>query len=142
MSDPSLALQDAIDAALRASTEMAAAMGVNVVRLYSMTAPVDAPFPYVVIGEDQVVDDSTECADSSEVFTTIHVWSRVEDDVKASRRQAKTMAGAVRATLKAPLAVAGFDVVLQEFETTRHLTDPDGRTAHSVVEHRFLLDPA
>jgi hypothetical protein len=141
MSDPSVALQNAVETALRGSATLKSAMGLAVVRLYTMAAPVNAPFPYVLIGEDQVMDDSTECAESSEVITTVHVRSRVADDVAASRIQAKSIAGVVRSTIKGLSAVTGFDVVLADFETTRHLIDPDGLTAHSVVSHRFLLDP-
>lgn len=142
MSDPSIALQDAIEAALREDDGLRTVMGLQKVRLYSMSAPVGAPYPYVIIGEDQVIDDSTECAESSEVVTTVHAWARVEDDVNASRRQAKAMAGEIRRIVKSIAAVPGFDLVLVEFEDTRHLTDPDGLTAHSVISHRFLLDPA
>ena len=141
MSDPALALQQAIDTTLRASSDLSAAMG-GTVRLYSMSAPVGAPFPHVVIGEDQVLDDSTECADSSEVYTTVHVWTRDQSEVSESRTQAKRMAGVIRSALKGPMTVTGFDLVLQDFENARHLTDPDGLTAHAVVTHRFLLDPA
>ncbi|WP_295708035.1 DUF3168 domain-containing protein [uncultured Brevundimonas sp.] len=142
MSDPSLALQNAIEAALRSSADLVAAMGLAQVRLYTLSPPDDAPFPYIVIGEDQIVDDETECAASSEAFTTVHVWSRVEDDVSASRAQAKAIAALVRATLNAPLPLVGFVTTEWRFETARHLTDPDQRTAHSVVEHRYLIDPA
>lgn len=141
MSDPSLALQNAMEAALRASPALAEAMGGRV-RLYTLSAGDNAPFPYIVIGEDQIVGDETECAASSEAFTTVHVWSRVEDDVSASRAQAKAIAALVRATLNAPLPLVGFVTTEWRFETARHLTDPDQRTAHSVVEHRYLIDPA
>lgn len=142
MSDPSLALQNAVEAALRGSDALAGAMGLQKVRLYTLSAPTDAPFPYLVIGEDQIVDDETECAASSEAFTTVHVWSRVEDDVSASRAQAKAIAGLVRTILNAALPLVGFVTTEWRFETVRHLTDPDQRTAHSVVEHRYLIDPA
>lgn len=142
MSDPSLPLQNAVEAALRSSADLIAAMGLAQVRLYTLSPPDDAPFPYIVIGEDQIVDDETDCAASSEAFTTVHVWSRIDDDVSASRAQAKTIAGVVRVVLNQKLPVVGFDVSEWGFETARHLTDPDRRTAHSVVEHRFLLDPA
>ncbi|RZJ44957.1 MAG: DUF3168 domain-containing protein [Brevundimonas sp.] len=142
MSDPANALQDAIEATLRASPALKTAMGQQKVRLYTMSAPNGAPFPYVVIGEDQIIDDSTECADSSEVVTTVHLWARLDDDVSASRKQAKAMAGVIRSALKGAMTVTGFDLVSQEFEDARHLTDPDGLTAHAVVSHRFLLDPA
>lgn len=142
MTDPALALQNAIEATLRGSVEMKAAMGLETVRLYTMSAPTGAPHPYVIIGEDQILDDSTECADSSEVYTTVHVWTRDPADVSASRAQAKSIAGVVRSALKGPMTVMGFDLVLQDFDSTRHLSDPDGLTAHAVVSHRFLLDPA
>ena len=141
MSDPSLALQNAMETALRASPALAEAMGGRV-RLYTLSANDNAPYPYIVIGEDQVIGDETECAASSEAFTTVHVWSRVEDDVSASRAQAKTIAGIVRTILNVALPLAGFVVTDWRFETARHLTDPDQRTAHSVVEHRYLIDPA
>lgn len=142
MSDPSEALQDAIEAALRASPALLAAMGGDRVRLYTLSAPAGATYPYVVIGEDQISDDATACAASSEAFTTVHAWARPDGAVQDARIQAKRMAAAVRDALVALPGVAGFDLVLAEFETTRHLTDPDGLTAHSVISHRFLLDPA
>lgn len=142
MSDPALPLQEAIEATLRGSDDLKAAMKSDTVRLYTMSAQIGAPYPYVVIGEDQVIDDSTQCADSSEVYTTVHVWTRDSADVSESRDQAKRMAGAIRSALKGPMTVTGFDLVIQEFDSTRHLTDPDGLTAHAVVTHRFLLDPA
>ena len=141
MSDPSLALQDAIEAALRADTGLKAAMGLQIARIYPMSAPNGAPYPYVIIGGDQVIDDSTECADSSEVITTVTPFARDDEDVNQSRRQAKAMAAEIRRIVKS-VAVPGFDVVLAEFETTNHRTGTDGLTAFSPVNHRFLLDPA
>lgn len=143
MSDPSLALQNAIEVALRASVELAEAMGGRV-RLYTLSADDNAPFPYIVIGEDQVVGDETECAASSEAFTTVHVWAQASDDepVSVARTQAKAIAALVRTTLNVALPLTGFVVTEWRFESARHLTDPDQRTAHSVVEHRYLIDPA
>lgn len=140
MSDPALALQNAVEAALRGSPALATAMGGNV-RLYPLAAPDGAPFPHLTIGEDQIVGDETECAASSEVYVTVHAWSRVESDVSASRGQAKAIAGAVRAALNVSLTVAGFEVIDWRFEDARHLTDPDRRTAHTVLTLRYLIDP-
>lgn len=141
MSDPSLALQKAVDAALRASTTLRQAMG-ETVRLYSLAPPDNAPFPYITIGEDQIVGDETECVESSEAYTTIHIWARVDNDVSASRDQAKRIGAIVRATINRQLNIAGFEVVECEFQNARHLTDPDRRTAHTIIEHRLLIDPA
>lgn len=142
MSDPAMPLQNAIEAALRGSADLKTAMGLASVRLYTMSAPTNAPFPHVVIGEDHILDDSHECSESSEVITTVHAWSRVDEDVTATRAQAKSMAAAIRSAIKDIDTVTRFSVTLVDFEATRHLTDPDGLTAHAVIEHRFLLDPA
>lgn len=141
MSDPSLALQTAVEAALRGSADLAQAMEGRV-RLYPLAPPNDAPFPYLTIGEDQIIGDETECSASSEAYTTIHVWTRLDGDVSESRAQAKRIGAVVRAVINRRLSVAGFDVVECEFRSARHLTDPDRRTAHTVIEHRLLLDPA
>lgn len=140
MSDPSLALQKAVDAALRASTALAQAMDGRV-RLYPLAPPENAPFPYITIGEDQIIGDETECLDSSEAYTTIHVWARIENDVSASRDQAKRIGAIVRSAINRNLNIAGFEVVECEFRTAQHLTDPDRRTAHTIIEHRLLIDP-
>jgi len=142
MTDPALALQDGIEQAMRTDAAILTAMGLERVRLYTMSAPVEAPYPFIVIGEDQIVDDSTDCSDSTEAFATVHVWARLEDDVAGTRRQAKQIASAVRGALQSMTVISGFDLVLSEFENTRHLTDPDGLTAHAVISYRFLLDPA
>jgi hypothetical protein len=142
VSDPALALQTAVEAALRGSDALKAAMGLSIVRLYPLAPPDNAPFPYVTIGEDQIVDDETDCMASSEAYTTVHCWARITDDVSGSRAQAKAMAGAVRAALNTALTLTGFVVVDHRFQDARHQTDPDRRTAHAVVTHRFLIDPA
>lgn len=141
MSDPSLAIQNAIEAALRGSDALKAAMGLATVRLYPLSPPDNARFPYVVIGEDQVIGDETECSAGSEVYTTIHVWARIDDDVSGSRAQAKAIAGVIRSTINDAFQVAGFDLVDCAFRGIRHLTEPDRRTAHSVVTHRLLVEP-
>lgn len=141
MSDPSVALQNSVEAALRGSMALKSAMGLATVRLYTMSAPVGALFPHLTIGDDEVLDDSTECLESSEAYTSVHVWTRVDSDVSASRAQAKAIAGVIRPLLKSLSSVAGFTVTEADFESARHIKDPDGLTGHSIVTHRFLLDP-
>lgn len=141
MSDPALAVQNAMEAALQSSTDLTTAMGLQSVRVYPLAPPDRASFPYLTIGEDQVVADETECSAGSEVFTTVHVWSRTDDSISGSRAQAKRIAAAVRVAINRSLDIAGFDLVECEFRQTRHLTDPDRRTAHAVVEHRLLVEP-
>lgn len=140
MADPSLAIQNAIEAALRGDSALAAAMD-GTVRIYTVAAPNGAPLPHVTIGDDQVIDDSTCCTDSSEVYSTMHVWARVEDDVAASRVQAKNMTAAIRSLFRQPVQIAGFTNTVQHLEDYRHFIDADGLTAHAVVTLRFLVDP-
>lgn len=140
MNDASLALQDAVEEALRADADLIAAAG-GVLRLFTVSAPTGTPKPYLVIGEDQVVPDGLSCP-SDEYFTRVHVWTLSDDGVEASRREAKIIAGHVRRLLDVALAVPGFVTSDWGFEFAEHLTEKDGLTCHSVVDHRFHLDPA
>lgn len=128
MSDPSLALQGAIVAALKGN-----AVGVAD-RVYD-EAPTAPTFPYVTVGDDQVIGDDDECGDNSEVFVRIHGWSRA-----TGYPEVKAIAALIRSTVKgATFALTGFTVVVTEFQQTQFLQDPDGLTRHSVTEFRFLI---
>lgn len=140
MNDASLALQDAVEAALRGDAQLVAAAGAPF-RLFTVSAPVGTPKPYLVIGDDQVVPDGLS-EPSDEYFTRVHVWTLSDAGVEASRREAKTLAGHVRRILDTDLTIPGFDTSDWGFEFSEHLTDKDGLTCHSVVDHRFHLDPA
>lgn len=129
MSDPSLALQSALVTTLKASGGVGTAA-----RVYD-TVPEGAVFPYVQIGDDQIIGDDVDCAELSEVFTRIHVWSRA-----VGFPETKTIAGAIRARLRAvPLTLTGFTVTEVEFVQIQYLRDPDGLTRHAVIEIRFLI---
>lgn len=141
MSDPALAVQNAVETALCGSDAVKSAMGLQIARVYPLSPPDAAPFPYLVIGEDQIVADETECSAGSEVYTTIHVWARIDNDVTGTRAQAKQIAGAVRSAINRSLNIVGFDLVECRFDDTRHLTDPDRRSAHAVVTHRLMVEP-
>jgi hypothetical protein len=140
MSDPSVAIQNAIEAALRASVPVKTEFG-GTTRLYTLSAPVGATFPYILIGEDQIIGDDIECGAASEVAVTIHVFAR-EATPAASRLKAKTIAGAARTALTAKLTLTGHVMIDWTFETTRHLTDPDGLTAHSVLSLSYYTTPS
>lgn len=136
MSEPTLALQGAIVAALKGSAAVTALIG-N--RVYN-PVPADAAFPYVTVGDDIAVEDHAECLDGSvEVTSAIHVWSR--DDGKP---EAKAISGAIVAALNGQDLLLGDDyrLVLIEHQSSRHLDDPDGITSHSVVTFRALIDEA
>lgn len=132
MSDPSIAVQNAIEAALRASAAVASAFAPSNVRLYTMLPSMEPVFPHILIGDDQVIGDDTECASSSEVAVNVHVYAR-EDTPANSRLKAKAIAGAVRTALTRELSLDGHVCDDWIYDDTQHLTDPDRLTAHSVV---------
>lgn len=129
MSDPMLPLQAAIVAALKATGGIA---GVGA-RVYDEPPP-KAAFPYIVVGDGHLIGDDNDCADASEIFSQVHVWSRATDYVET-----KTIAAAVRDRLKAVPALDGFIVTVVQLEQEQFLRDPDGLTRHAVIEHRYLV---
>jgi hypothetical protein len=125
-------LQKAIFAKLNEATAMAGG------RIYDRV-PANAVFPYITIGDDQVLDDSNSCGDGWEVFADVHLWSR---PTSGSKAEVKDLAAAVAGRLKTTaLSVPGFTVVLSTVENVRTFRDPDGVTEHSVLTFRYLIDP-
>jgi len=140
VSDPSAAFQAAIEAVLRADVAVKAAFG-GTTRLYTLTGPVNAPFPHIVIGEDQIIGDDVPCGPASSIIVTVHVFAQ-EPTPAETRIKAKAIAAAVRAALTVQLAVTGHLVVDWQFEGARHLTDPDGLTAHAVLTFEYYTAPS
>ena len=141
------ALQRAVFAKLTADDGMRAAFGGDAPRVYDAVPPplpseTDAAyqrrlrFPYVTIGDDEIIDDSTSCATAYEAAVTVHVWSRA-----VGRIEAKRIAGAVRDALDAALLLDCHVVTEHAHRSTRFVRDPDGVTTHAVVELRYLIDP-
>ncbi len=98
-----------------------------------------AAWPIITIGDDQVVDGGSSCAEGWDVYADVHLWSR---PATKSKLEAKALAAAVVNRLLALEGVEGFTVTVAALETIRALRDPDGITEHGVVTMRFLLDPA
>jgi len=128
MSDPARLLQIAIYSILTDGSPQAIA------RVYDAVPP-SPTFPYVTIGEVQVLGDDTEdCGDGSEVFVRVHAWSRA-----VGYPEVKDLAALVRLKLKTVPVIAGFTVSLVQFQQTQFLRDPDGITSHAVVEFKYLI---
>lgn len=135
MSDPGLALQDAIVATLRATPAVTALIGGR----FFDRAPDDTAFPHAEIGEVQVLDDGADCLeDAAEIFVTLHVWSRAVGAVEA-----RQITGAIRAALHLATLDLGADWALVEIghRDTRTFDDGDGKTTHGVMTFRALIDP-
>jgi len=135
MSEVTVELQRAIYQALIGSPALAAAMGGSV-RAYDRVPPVPV-FPYITISDSQTLDAGDTCEpDRFEVFVDLHVWSRAVGMIEA-----KTISGIVRGIILSMVAVNFWLLSAVEFQTMRHMPDPDGLTTHSVLTFRFLLDP-
>lgn len=144
MTFPAAPLQKAIFSTLRDDATVIAALN-GEARIYDRVPPLastaaaknGAAFPYVTVGDDQIVDDSTTCGEAYELFATVHIWSRDVGKVAS-----KLLASAIRAALDAPLVIEGFDVIVHEFSDARFFREPDGLTEHGVLTFRYLVDPA
>jgi hypothetical protein len=133
MKDPSLPLQKAIVAALKDA--LGAGVGVH------DRVPADragqvamAQFPFVHIGEDQVLSNADQCHDASTAYCTVHGWSRA-----VGKAEVKGIMATVCQALDAPLDVEGFGVIGHMMTDLRHMTDADGLTSHSVATFRYRL---
>ena len=134
MSDPSLALQGAVVARLKGSAPLAALIGDRVFD----EVKGGANFPYLSVGDGQVIGDDDECSETSEVTFQIHAWSRSPTD--PGYPKVKSILSAVRTAMRAPLDVPGFDLLLQEFTQTQFVREPDGGlTRHALIEYRFII---
>ncbi|HEY1878427.1 MAG TPA: DUF3168 domain-containing protein [Caulobacteraceae bacterium] len=135
MADPAAAFHAAQDAALRGSTPLQALFG-GVVRLYSVV-PENAPLPFIRIGDDQIIEDSTDCASASDIFAAVHVWTKPDPP---GVQLGRVISGVIRDTLTTDLIITGWDTVLALFVDTRHLTDPDGSSHAVMMFHYFTTE--
>lgn len=135
MLDPSVQLQSAIVAALKASGALPDVVGD---RVYD--EPPTAPtFPYVTLGDCQVLPDKSSCYDGTECYPVIDVWSR-----KTGYGEAKTIAAAVLAQLDDQtqnITMASFSAIVFERHDYRTLRDPDGLTRRVNMTFRALIAP-
>lgn len=134
MTEPAFALERAMLTALRGAVPPVAGG-----RIFDVVPP-GAAFPYVELGDAQVVPDPAEGLERSvEVYVILHTWSR-----KPGRPEGRKLCGQIvdiltglDLDLGASLALA-----LLTHDGTRHLTEADGLTYHGVVTFRALIDPA
>lgn len=133
MSDPSLDLQGAIVAALKADPAVTALISG---RVYDQVPP-QAAFPYVTIGEDQTLPAWADCYDGADVILTLHAWSRA-----VGYPEVKRLAAAVSAALDGvEVTIETIRLVDISWTGSRFLRDPDGNTRHAVIGFRALTEP-
>ncbi|SKA31023.1 DUF3168 domain-containing protein [Consotaella salsifontis] len=101
--------------------------------------PDGAVFPYVEIGDEQIVDDGNTCSDAWEVFIDCHIWSRSQSRTTA---EVKQIGAEIVDALSQELPLNGYSVVLFKLDTARYLDDPDGITKHGIVTMRYAVEEA
>lgn len=134
MSDPSLELQAAIVSKLKNDAGVQAVVGQ---RIYD-EVPSNPTFPYISLGDPQVLPDDADCIDGTEIFWQIDGWAR-DPTFPMPKKIAKAITAALH---NQDITVSGYTVVVCELNTTNYLRDPDGITRHCAVSIRFLLQLA
>ena len=131
MSDPSLELQAAIVGVLKNNAGVQAVVGQ---RVYDEIPP-NPTFPYISLGDNQVLPDKADCIDGVEIFWQIDGWAR-----DPTFPMTKQISKAVVAALDdQQITVTGYAVIVCELNTTNYLHDPDGITRHVAISFRFLI---
>lgn len=105
-------------------------------RVYD-SVPAGASFPYISIGEEQVVGDGNSCGGGWEVFADVNVWSR-----KPGLPEAKDIAATVVDRVTDISSIPGFRLVSVEFVDSLPRRDPDGLTSRVILTFRFIIDQA
>jgi hypothetical protein len=132
VSDPSLELQQALVSMLKGVSPSIASG-----RIYD--EPPNSPtFPYVTLGDCQVLPDKAGCIDGTEVYPVIDVWSRA-----VGYPEAKGIVKQILAVLDdQAISIAGFSAVIFEFTSVAYLRDPDGLTRHASITFHGLIQPS
>jgi hypothetical protein len=126
-------LRAAIRGALSADAPLAALLGGG--KVYD-EPPREAALPYVTLGENAFVDNSTATESGEEHTLTLHVWSR-----HGGHKEAHEIAGAVLGALvDVPLALDGHHLANLRFILADVRREPDGRTYHGVVRLRAITE--
>lgn len=125
MASPSLELQGAIVARLKAWAGLSAAVNG---RVYD-AVPSGAAFPYITVGAGDETSDDADCIDGFEISLDIDIWSRAN-----GYPEAKRISDEVRKAIKsADLILPTNALVDFRHRQTRFLRDPDGLTSHAVM---------
>lgn len=98
--------------------------------------PESATLPYVVIGDDTLVDDNTNDYAGYQATVTIHSWSAYK-----GRSQIKQIQDEINNLLdRQKLSIVGYNMVNCYQEYSESSLDPDGITRHGVQRYRVIFN--
>jgi len=144
LDDPAFAMQAGVYSALTTWPDMIAAFG-GAPRVYD-TVPVDpagnvvtGAFPYVVIGDDQLMPGAPGSSTKiREIYVKVEIWSRPK---VSDWGEAKTIGGAVIAALDRPIDLVGHGVITHELHEARYIRQPDRLTRQGVITIKYETAP-
>jgi hypothetical protein len=97
--------------------------------------PDNQPKPYVVVGDDTVIEWDTDNNTGFESTITLHVWSD-----QPGRGEVKTIQGEIYDLLhRAEFSVIGYNLINCAFEFGDTVLDVNGVTRHGVQRFRLIL---
>lgn len=129
--DPGTDIQSAIVGALRAASIAGG-------RVYDR-APQSVTYPFVSVGEVQIIDDDTEDKESVEAFVTVHTWS--QNQSAGGKPEAMAIQRLIREALhQVDLQTTTWDLLEIRHRDSRTFLDQDGITVHGVCTYRALMD--
>jgi hypothetical protein len=91
-------------------------------------------YPFITLGEETVIDYSTNNLVGAETTINIHVWSRY----KGSKETKEIMDKVHDLLHDISLTVTGVNLINLRFEYSDIMRDPDGITRHGVMRFRAI----
>lgn len=132
MTSPTLELQGAVVARLKADTATIAIVGS---RVYD-SVPGGVVFPYVSLGPSDELSDDADCITGLDITLQIDCWSRAPGFPEVRR-----LADAVRRVLHGyEFELPVNALVLFEHRQTRYFRDPDGLTSHAAMTFMAFIE--
>lgn len=135
--DLGVALQKFVYDTLKGSTEL---MG-KVNGIFDYVPPrigqdSDVKFPFVVIGEDNIVDNSDKCGTLKDPRVTIHVWSEAETKIKL-----KEIMQIIHDLIHyVEGSVGGVRISTTNHEYTNTLQEAEGVVFHGIMVFTFYME--
>lgn len=91
------------------------------------------PFPYIEVGETQVLQADVSGRTGADEYLTLHIWSRYKGKMEV-RQIAAQVSSALHAT---SLSVPDMSSAYVFVRDLRIMTDPDGKTEHGIMDVRI-----
>ena len=97
--------------------------------------PENTNYPFVRIGEETILDNSTKDLQGQEITITIHAYSEYR-----GKREVKQILGAIYDALHdSDMIVSNANLINFRFEFSDIVTESDGITRHGVMRFRAVI---